>query len=130
GGERPGFFATLPSRSTLSLPGPDERETASESELRFLAGYDEYARHRRRRHGIALFIVAVMALMVFQYWKQIRTEANLIVERNTNAVQAGVFSILGSKPSLDLGARAAVAGAELQENNPDVAVFNFRTLLS
>jgi hypothetical protein len=130
GGELSGFFATLPGHGILRVPKPDDDAATSEIETRFLAAYSQYLRNRRNKRTVYLVVVLAMVVVVFLSRQQIKTEANLLVERNTNAVQAGVFSILGSKPSLDLGARAAVAGAELQANNPDAAVFNFRNLLS
>lgn len=130
-GEQQGYFRTLPRHSTRRIPKPgaDADAAYSEIESRFLTEYREYVRHKWTVRSFYAAVLVAVASVTFQYSEQLEAEANLVAARNATAVQAGVLSILGGKPSLDLGARAAVAGTELQEQSGEIVALNFRTVL-
>lgn len=129
GGERQNYFKTLPRHSTRLIPTPDGDDAYSEIESRFLAEYRQYRGQKWRLRSLSAAAAMLLAVLGYQYKEQLESEADLLSARNATAVQAGVLSILGGKPSLDLGARAAVAGTELQEKNGDIVALNFRTVL-
>lgn len=129
GGEQPGYFKTLPRHSTRRIPKPDADGAYSEIESRFLTEYRQYVHHKWALRSLYAAVLAAIGVVGFQYSEQLEAEAKLVAARNATAVQAGVLSILGGKPSLDLGARAAVAGTELQERSGEIVALNFRTVL-
>jgi len=130
GGEQSSYFKTLPRRSTRHFPKLTTDDQFSETETRFLNAYRQYHSSKWRWHGAWAFAFAAIVIGLFLSMRQIETQAKLVATRNTNAVQAGVLSILGAKPGVDLGALATVVGTQLQEKAPESVGLNFRTLLS
>ncbi|MHA6846934.1 hypothetical protein [Ralstonia syzygii] len=129
GGEQHAYFKMLPRRSKQNIPKLIVQNSYSEVERRFLVAYGLYTRQKwlwRSIFGLAALVIAIFSLLS---WERLKAEADLLATRNAIAIQAGVLSILDSKPTLDLGARAVVAGTELQDKNVDAVAVDFRTLL-
>ncbi|MCE1116753.1 MULTISPECIES: WD40 repeat domain-containing protein [Pseudomonas] len=130
GGEQPSYFKTLRAHSTRHFPKAAVDDQFSDTEVRFLHAYRQYHTSKWRWHGAWAVALTATLIGVFLSVQWVTTQANLAATRKANAVQAGVLSILGGKPGVDLGALATVVGVQLQEKEPQSFGLNFRTVLS
>ncbi|MEN5239208.1 WD40 repeat domain-containing protein [Pseudomonas sp. TWI923] len=130
GGEQPSYFKTLRARSTRNFPKAAVDDQFSDVEMRFLQAYRQYHSGKWFSHGAWAFACIVTAIGVFMGVQWVVSQNNLAAARKANAVQAGVLSILGGKPGVDLGALATVVGVQFQEKEPRYVGLNFRTVLS
>ena len=128
GNQQAAYFKNLPARDRRSIPMTGE-ETYSDIENKFMAGYQSYLKQKRKVRNTYICIFLLTMALMLAYVDRIRKEGALILASNVTALQAGVLAILSGNPSVGLGARAAVAGVKLQDENPDAVAFNFRSLL-
>ncbi len=130
GGKRLAFFKSLSAGSQQNIPAFSETNQYTEDENSFLADFHDYQRQKRRFRLFVSATCAMVAVVLFLLFDNIKREAVLVAQRNDTAVQAGVLAILSGNPGIGLRARAAVAGTTLQEKNSRAVAFNFRSVLS
>lgn len=130
GGEQSSYFRTILRRSTRHIPKQTADDQFSETETRFLDAYRQFRSSKWRWQGVWALVWMATSIGLFLAVQWLDAQAKLVDTLNANAVQAGVLSILGGKPGVDLGALATVVGTQLQEKDPKSVGLNFRTLLS
>ncbi|MES2934428.1 MAG: hypothetical protein V4805_13185, partial [Pseudomonadota bacterium] len=128
------FLKSLSRASFYSIPLPSATHDYSEDEAQFLEMVQAY-REQKRKERLLIIIFAGLLLIVacgliYSQRSLIKTKANLLSVGNVMATQTALMTILGDNPGVSMGTRAAVAGLDLQRENPAQVGFDFRAVLS
>jgi len=134
GGRSSAFLNSLSRERLESIPSTTSGDECSDDEAQFLEAIQAHRQQKRRVRALTAGIVLVAMVAgggwITSKWEQIKTQRMYLAMRNVAATQAALMTILGSKPNVDLEARAAVAGMALQKAHAAEVGFDFRPVLA